>query len=89
MFVDFLSFTKIFYTLATQLTIMTSLETPIASPCIRNCCLDEDEICLGCFRSLLEVVAWADADNIARQEILNNTKTRRVAYHERYPRSIR
>jgi len=48
----------------------------VASPCIRNCCLDEHDICLGCFRSLEEIVAWGDADNQRRREILSNATRR-------------
>ncbi|MBT2912746.1 DUF1289 domain-containing protein, partial [Vibrio anguillarum] len=32
---------------------MSEVEEP-KSPCIRQCCLDEMDICLGCFRSLNE-----------------------------------
>ncbi|NOU21551.1 MAG: DUF1289 domain-containing protein [Methyloglobulus sp.] len=60
---------------------------PVPSPCIRNCCLNEEDVCVGCFRSLPEIVGWADADNSTRQTILNNTGSRRVAYHERYKHS--
>jgi predicted Fe-S protein YdhL (DUF1289 family) len=56
----------------------------IDSPCIRNCCLNEDDICLGCFRSLPEVIAWSGADNQARKQILENATGRRLAYHEKY-----
>jgi uncharacterized protein len=28
-----------------------------ASPCIRNCCLDAAEVCLGCGRHLQEIIA--------------------------------
>ncbi|WP_411726799.1 DUF1289 domain-containing protein [Methyloglobulus sp.] len=63
---------------------MTTADEPIPSPCIRHCCLNEEDVCVGCFRSLPEVVGWANADNATRQMILNNTKSRRVAYHERY-----
>jgi len=28
------------------------------SPCIRNCCLNEKDICLGCFRHLDEITGW-------------------------------
>ena len=30
----------------------------VKSPCIRNCCLDENDICLGCFRSVEEITSW-------------------------------
>ena len=41
---------------------------PLASPCVRNCCLDEHNVCMGCGRTLQEIVAWgtaADADKAA------------------------
>lgn len=30
------------------------------SPCVRNCCLDENDICLGCYRSLSETLNWRE-----------------------------
>ena len=63
---------------------MTIVDHPIPSPCIRNCCLNEEDVCLGCFRSLAEVVGWADADSPTRQTILDNTLSRRKAYREKY-----
>ncbi|MEO1926243.1 MAG: DUF1289 domain-containing protein, partial [Gammaproteobacteria bacterium] len=30
---------------------MTDEVENIQSPCVRNCCLNEDDICLGCRRS--------------------------------------
>jgi predicted Fe-S protein YdhL (DUF1289 family) len=42
----------------------------VASPCIRNCCLDQDNICLGCHRSLREICDWSDASDEQRLEIL-------------------
>jgi len=46
------------------------MTTPIPSPCIRNCCLDEDDICLGCFRSLEEILQWGGASERRRRAIL-------------------
>ena len=28
------------------------------SPCVRMCCLDEKDICLGCYRTLAEILEW-------------------------------
>lgn len=42
----------------------------VSSPCIRNCCLDDDDVCLGCFRTLDEIIAWGTADDTRRQRIL-------------------
>lgn len=49
---------------------------PVQSPCIRNCCLDDLDICLGCFRELEEIKAWSLADDSARHLILANARDR-------------
>ncbi len=43
--------------------------TEITSPCIRNCCLDPSDVCMGCFRSLQEIKEWGQASDIRKQEI--------------------
>jgi uncharacterized protein len=48
------------------------------SPCIRNCCLSDDDICLGCYRSLEEITRWGEADDQARMIILKNANQRRA-----------
>ncbi|MBM4207357.1 MAG: DUF1289 domain-containing protein [Gammaproteobacteria bacterium] len=55
----------------------------VPSPCIRNCCLDEDDVCLGCFRNLAEVIAWSEADNATREIVLKNAAARRQTYLDR------
>ncbi|MGY6274161.1 DUF1289 domain-containing protein [Methylomonas sp. MgM2] len=50
----------------------------IPSPCIRNCCLDKQDVCLGCFRTLREICDWSKAGNEQRREILVNAKHRRL-----------
>ncbi len=42
-----------------------------ASPCVRNCCLDDDDVCLGCGRTLTEILAWHGADAAAKFDILD------------------
>lgn len=48
-----------------------------ASPCIRKCTLDRDDVCVGCFRNIDEICAWAGAGNTQRQEILGLATGRR------------
>ena len=48
----------------------------VASPCVRNCCLDENDICLGCFRSITEICGWATASDAERREILARCQVR-------------
>ncbi len=40
------------------------------SPCVRNCCLDDDDICMGCGRSLQEITHWSSSTIEDRKEIL-------------------
>ena len=48
----------------------------LASPCVRNCCLDDDNICLGCGRSLDEIVSWSAADDAEKRAILDRSRLR-------------
>ncbi len=54
----------------------------IKSPCVRNCCLNEQDICLGCFRTLTEITEWGQADDDMRKKILLNGRQRRKVYNE-------
>ncbi|WP_397377261.1 DUF1289 domain-containing protein [Pseudomonas sp.] len=42
---------------------------PVASPCRRQCCLDDQDICLGCGRTLQDILDWAKADAPRQQAI--------------------
>ncbi len=55
---------------------MTQLDIP--SPCVRNCCLDEQDICMGCHRSLDEIIAWHDSSLAQKQEIVQRAKQREL-----------
>jgi uncharacterized protein len=55
---------------------MTDIHRPAESPCIRNCCLDHENICVGCSRSLEEIKEWALVDDDRRRAILQNAKQR-------------
>lgn len=50
----------------------------LPSPCVRNCCLHpETDVCLGCFRSLEEILVWHSSNDLLRQEILDRARQRR------------
>lgn len=51
------------------MTTQPSSSTP-ASPCVRNCCLDENDICLGCGRSLDDILRWQQASDEEREAML-------------------
>jgi predicted Fe-S protein YdhL (DUF1289 family) len=58
---------------------MSDADISVQSPCIRNCCLDDELTCLGCFRSLEEIKEWGIVDGHRRRVILQNAKERREA----------
>jgi predicted Fe-S protein YdhL (DUF1289 family) len=47
------------------------------SPCVRNCCLDETDICLGCFRHLDEIVGWRNYSLNEKEQIIQLCQQRR------------
>lgn len=49
----------------------------IESPCIRHCCLDENDICLGCHRSLEEIKQWGTSSLETKRLILQKAIFRR------------
>lgn len=50
---------------------------PLQSPCVRNCCLDEEDVCLGCGRTLDEIRTWSSLEEAKRREILELAEARR------------
>lgn len=58
-------------------------ESTLSSPCIRMCCLDNNDICLGCFRSLQEIISWSAVDKQTRQCFLANAKIRKQQYQQK------
>ncbi|HEY9044050.1 MAG TPA: DUF1289 domain-containing protein [Rheinheimera sp.] len=40
------------------------------SPCVRNCCLDQQDCCIGCGRSLLDIMEWHTASTERRAQIV-------------------
>lgn len=57
----------------------------IPSPCVRNCCLDDKDMCLGCFRVMDEILVWGKADNNQKFAILALCESRRKARLSSHP----
>jgi uncharacterized protein len=48
------------------------------SPCIKNCKLDsEQNMCLGCFRTINEIAKWTMYSSFDREKILLSLENRR------------
>ena len=50
----------------------------IASPCVRNCCLNEEDICIGCFRSIEEICGWSAAEEGEKLKVMEQVDLRRT-----------
>lgn len=42
----------------------------VTSPCINICKLDDNKICIGCFRTINEIANWTKYSNIEKLEVL-------------------
>jgi len=49
---------------------MSSEERPVPSPCVHVCALDDEDICIGCQRSVAEITRWSRMDNVERRQVL-------------------
>jgi predicted Fe-S protein YdhL (DUF1289 family) len=49
------------------------------SPCNRICTLREDQVCVGCFRHVSEIVAWLSLTPAEQHEVIAAAGRRRAA----------
>ncbi|MET0126942.1 MAG: DUF1289 domain-containing protein [Pseudomonas caspiana] len=49
---------------------MMEAERRVASPCVSICALDDDDVCLGCQRTVKEITDWHAMDNDQRRAVL-------------------
>jgi predicted Fe-S protein YdhL (DUF1289 family) len=40
------------------------------SPCVRNCCLDGEDICIGCLRHIDEIIAWKSYSIKEKEQVI-------------------
>jgi predicted Fe-S protein YdhL (DUF1289 family) len=59
------------------------------SPCTRNCCLDEADVCLGCGRHVDEITGWHTADHDRKRAILALAIERRAQRQARFGAAAR
>lgn len=56
----------------------------VDSPCVRNCCLNDKDICLGCFRSMEEIMQWGSASDQNKEKIINLAEKRKAEHISKY-----
>ncbi len=50
----------------------------VPSPCTNNCSLNEKEICVGCYRSISEIITWVNQTKNQKKEILDRCLKRKI-----------
>ena len=53
-------------------------EARVKSPCVAVCALDEDDICLGCYRTADEITDWFMASDDEKRAIVRRSEERRL-----------
>lgn len=57
------------------MTMMNSVDE-IKSPCISVCALNDDGVCIGCWRDVEEIAGWREFSNPQKQEVLKKAVAR-------------
>lgn len=52
------------------------MNSPIASPCVRQCCLNEQDMCVGCGRLLVEITGWLNCSDEDKKQIVQAAQQR-------------
>lgn len=50
----------------------------VKSPCVRNCCLDQKDVCVGCFRNVDEIIKWQGLDDDGKLKVLELASKRKL-----------
>ena len=51
---------------------------PVKSPCIEVCSLNNEDVCIGCYRTANEIIEWFSAPDERKREILVSVSERRT-----------
>lgn len=54
-------------------------QAPVASPCISVCALNDDGLCIGCWRDVDEIAAWSGLSDGERRAVLQRCGERVAA----------
>lgn len=55
------------------------------SPCVARCGLNDDDICVGCFRHIDEIVGWGQASEARQQAIIEAVNQRKALLKQSKP----
>lgn len=56
-----------------------SAQAPVPSPCVSICALDDNNVCLGCYRSGEEISRWGELSNDEKRAVMEKVGERERA----------
>ncbi|MEP3348775.1 MAG: DUF1289 domain-containing protein [Marinomonas sp.] len=56
--------------------VSSSSDETIQSPCIRQCTLNEADVCMGCFRTINDILNWQASTNEQKENMLSTAQQR-------------
>ena len=59
--------------------LFRNVSPAVPSPCISLCRLDEQKVCLGCFRHVADIREWRSADDARRRVICAEAEQRKAS----------
>ena len=59
-----------------QVNPVSETDNVTKSPCVNICCLDDNDICLGCYRSCDEICKWGAMSNGERKDVMKKVAER-------------
>lgn len=57
---------------------MIDEKAKVVSPCVSLCCLDEEDVCMGCLRHVDEITGWHQMDEAQRLALMKELERRRA-----------
>lgn len=51
-------------------------EVEVASPCVSICALDEEDICVGCYRTGKEITLWSQMTGDEKAQVMEKVRER-------------
>lgn len=62
--------------------VTNTIPSPVPSPCVSLCKMDsERRYCMGCLRTIPEIVAWGKADDDFKRAVWAELQQRRLTVH--------
>ena len=49
----------------------------LPSPCVARCALNRHQVCVGCYRTIEEIVNWKSLSDETQQEVIAELTTRK------------